>query len=85
MREFGGRSGTGRYEVLKEFLFGDRGETSYAEAAAQLGLSESATKSAIYRLRQRYGELVREEIAETVESPLEIETEIRYLVTVLAT
>jgi RNA polymerase sigma factor (sigma-70 family) len=79
----GGRSG--RFEELKVFLTEDRGETSYAEVAARLGLSESAVKSGIHRLRQRYGELVREEIADTVESPDEIEAEIRHLVHVLGT
>jgi RNA polymerase sigma factor (sigma-70 family) len=77
----GGRAG--RFQELKSFLTEDRGETSYAEVAVRLGLSESAVKSGIHRLRQRYGELVREEIAETVESPDEVESEIRHLVHIL--
>jgi RNA polymerase sigma-70 factor (ECF subfamily) len=51
--------------------------------AAQLGLSEAALKSAIYRLRQRYGELIRAEIANTVASPAEVEDELRHLFAVL--
>jgi RNA polymerase sigma-70 factor (ECF subfamily) len=82
-QEFGGTDHTGKFEVLKEFLFGDRGETSYAEAAARLGLSEAATKSAIYRLRQRYGELFAEEIAATVERPEDVDDEIRHLLAAL--
>jgi hypothetical protein len=79
----GGRAG--RFQELKSFLTEDRGETSYTEVAARLGLSDSAVKSGIHRLRQRHGELVREEIAETVESPDEVESEIRHLVHILGT
>lgn len=82
--EFDGGGRTGRFEALKEFLTGDRGDQPYAEVATRLGVSESAVKSGIYRLRQRYGELVREEIAQTVDSPAEVDDEIRYLLTVLA-
>src|SRR5262245_34627131 len=64
--EFDQRHGSGRFEVLKQFLFSERGEFSYADAAARIGLSESATKSAIYRLRQRYGDLLADEISKTV-------------------
>jgi RNA polymerase sigma-70 factor (ECF subfamily) len=69
--------------VLKEFLFSDRGEISYADAAGRIGLSESATKSAIYRLRQRYGQLFADEIAQTVERPEDVDDGIRPLVAVL--
>jgi RNA polymerase sigma-70 factor (ECF subfamily) len=78
-----GRDHGGKFQVLKEFLFSDKGETSYAEAAARLGLSESATKSAIYRLRRRYGALFSEEIAQTVERPEEVDDEIRHLLAAL--
>lgn len=81
--EFDGGGRAGRFEELKGFLTEDRGETSYADVAARLGISTSAVKSGIHRLRQRYGELVREEIAETVDSPDEVEAEIRHLVNVL--
>jgi len=81
--EFDGRDGRGKFDVLKEFLFADRGEISYANAAARVGLSESATKSAIYRFRQRYGQLFADEIAQTVERPEEVDEEIRHLMAVL--
>ncbi len=74
-----------KFDVLKQFLFGDRGEVSYAEAAARIGLSEAATKSAIYRLRQRFGELFTDEIAQTVLHPEDVDDEIRHLLTVLET
>ena len=54
------------YEILSAFEPGEQGALSYTEAAARLGVSESAVKSMIYRLRQRHRELVREEIAHTV-------------------
>ena len=83
-QEFDAGGRTGRFQELKSFLTEDRGETSYAEVAGRLGISAAAVKSGIHRLRQRYGELVREEIAETVDSPVEVEAEIRHLLSVLS-
>ena len=82
--EFDGGGRAGRFETLKGFLLGDGEVLSYAEAAARLGLSESAVKSGIHRLRQRYGELLCEEIAQTVESAAEIEAEIAHLLNILS-
>jgi RNA polymerase sigma-70 factor (ECF subfamily) len=82
-QEFDARNGCGRFEILKEFLFSDRGQISYTDAAASIGLSESAAKSAIYRLRQRYAELFAEEIAQTVATPEDVDDEIRYLLAVM--
>jgi RNA polymerase sigma-70 factor (ECF subfamily) len=66
------------FEGLKGHLAGE-GEGTYAEAAARLGLSEGAVKVAVHRLRQRYRELLREEIAHTVAGPAEVEDEVRAL------
>ncbi len=71
------------YEVLRSFEPGEQGALSYAEAAVRLGVSESAVKSMIHRLRQRHAELVREEIAHTVPTVAEVDEELRYLVAVL--
>jgi RNA polymerase sigma-70 factor (ECF subfamily) len=68
-----------RFEVLKDFLMGDAAGTSYEAAAARLELSVSAVTSAIHRLRTRFREVFREEIAQTVADPREIEEEIRHL------
>ena len=57
--------------------------TSYAEMAAALGLTESAVKSAVYRLRQRHRELLREEILQTVAAPGDVDDELRHLISVL--
>jgi RNA polymerase sigma factor (sigma-70 family) len=64
---------------LKGFVSGEKGDLSYAEAAEQTGLTPSAVKSAIFRLRQRYHELICEEVSQTVAYPNETEEELRYL------
>ena len=82
--EFASTGMTERFEALKVFLLADEEPASYAQTAAKLGLTESAVKSAIHRMRQRYGELLRAEIANTVTSPQEMEEELRHFVAVLA-
>ena len=72
----------GRFERLKPCLTGDNPDR-YAEIGAALGLAESAVKAAVHRLRQQYGRLLREEIAETVTSPTEVDEELRHLLGVL--
>jgi RNA polymerase sigma-70 factor (ECF subfamily) len=57
---------------------------SYAGIATRLGSSEGAVKVAVHRLRQRYRELLRAEIAETVASAADVEDEIRNLFAALA-
>jgi RNA polymerase sigma factor (sigma-70 family) len=58
----------------------DHAETGpWAQVAVQLGLSEGAVKMRIHRLRRRFGEMLRAEVAETVGSPRELEEEMRYL------
>jgi len=73
-----------RFRRLQPFLQGESAGQSYAEVATQLGLSEPAVKSAIHRLRRRYAELIREEVAQTVAAPEDVEGEIRYLIRALA-
>jgi RNA polymerase sigma factor (sigma-70 family) len=72
------------YDRLRVFEAGDKNGPPYAEVAAELGLTESAVKSAVFRLRQRYRELVRAEVANTVESPEEVDGEIRHLISVIS-
>ena len=67
------------FDALQIFLTGDKGAVPYAEMAARLNLGESALKMSIQRLRRRFGELLREEIAHTVSRPEEIDEEIRAL------
>ena len=68
-----------RFEVLKVFLLEEKGTMPLADAAAQLGLTVIATKAVVHRLRQRYREIFREEIAHTVARPEDVDDEIRYL------
>ena len=85
LREEAKRDGTlDRFDVLKPYLVSAAVENTYAAAATKLGLSEAAVKSAIFRLRRRYGEILREAIANTVASPDEVEDEIRHLFASLA-
>ena len=71
------------FDGLKPFLTADRQSAPYAEVAAELGMTEGALKVAVHRLRRRYRELLRDEIAQTVASPEEIDEEIRYLLSCL--
>ena len=73
----------GLYAALNPCLVGDRETQPYAVLAATLGLTEGAVKVAVHRLRQRYRELLREEIAHTVSSPAEVDAELRHLFGVL--
>lgn len=72
------------FEQLKATLTGERRTMAYAELGERLGMSEGALKVAVHRMRQRYRELLREEIAETVCGPEEVEAEIRALFSALA-
>jgi RNA polymerase sigma factor (sigma-70 family) len=82
-QEYATRGKKEAYEILRAFEPGEQSPISYEEAASRLGVSESAVKSMIHRLRQRHGELVREEIAHTVPVVSEIDEELRHLVSVL--
>lgn len=61
-----------------------RSGVPYAELAGQLNMSEGTLRVAVHRLRQRYRELLRAEIANTVADPGEVEEELRHLISVLA-
>src|SRR5262249_39391631 len=72
------------FEELKIFLTGEKRATSYVELGVKLCMSEAAVKMAVSRMRHRYGELLREEITNTVSSPSEVEEEMRALFTALS-
>jgi RNA polymerase sigma factor (sigma-70 family) len=71
------------FDSLKELLPDEPGSPSQAEIAARLGLTENAARQAFYRFRRRYQAILREEIANTVATPGDIEDELRHLITVL--
>jgi len=80
------RTGRGAlFDVLKDLLTSGKADETYARLGAELGMSEGAVKVAVHRLRRRFGELLREEIAETVADPQDVDDEIRYLFTALGT
>lgn len=66
------------YEQLKDVQGRESGGSGYAGAAEALGTTEQAVKNAVLRLRERYGQLLREEIANTVSSPDEFTDELRH-------
>ena len=68
---------------LEQMLGDEPNRFSQAEIARELDMTESAVKQAFYRLRQRYGLLVRQEIANTVAAPGDVEDELRHFITVL--
>jgi len=67
------------FEYLQSCLAREESALPYAEIAARLHLTEPAVKMAVHRLRARYREILRAEIAHTVSSPKEIEEEVRHL------
>jgi RNA polymerase sigma factor (sigma-70 family) len=72
------------FAVLSPALTAERGGIPYGTMSAQLGLNETATRMAVHRLRRRFREVFREEIAQTVADPGDVEAEIRYLLAALA-
>jgi RNA polymerase sigma-70 factor (ECF subfamily) len=72
------------FEALHPCLVGERTALPYAELATKLGVSEGTVKSAVHRLRRSYRQLLRNEIAQTVAGPDEVDEELRHLFVVLA-
>ena len=71
------------FDSLKELLPDEPGSPSQAEIATRLRMNENAVRQAFYRFRKRYQAILREEIANTVATPGDIEDELRHLITVL--
>lgn len=74
---------TALFEALHPCLVGERTAQPYAELARTLGSTESAVKSAVHRLRARYRELLREEVASTLDDGEAVDEELRHLLAVL--
>jgi len=83
-KEFRDSGKGGLFDQLKGSLLAEEPALSYAAVGAQLSLTESAVKQAVHRMRRRYGELFREEIAQTVAGPGEVEEELKHLFAVLS-
>ncbi len=72
------------FATLHPCLVGDATAQPYADLAEKLGVTEGTVKAAVHRLRQRYRQLLRNEIAQTVAEPGEVDEELHHLFTVLA-
>jgi RNA polymerase sigma-70 factor (ECF subfamily) len=79
--------GNGKGALFREtrpLLSGERDTETYARIGERLGMAEGAVRVAVHRLRQRYGVLLRSQIAETVSGPEEVDEEMRYLMNALS-
>jgi RNA polymerase sigma-70 factor (ECF subfamily) len=72
------------FETLKPFVWGPEAGTSHADVGAALGMSVGAVRVAVHRLRRRYRDLLRQEIAQTVSSEAEVDDELRHLIEVVS-
>lgn len=83
-QEFSARGQDAQFALLRRYLPGSGDPPPYEIAAAELSLSPPALKAAIHRLRQRFREVLRTLVARTVAAPHEVDDELRYLGTLLA-
>ncbi len=72
------------FVALKSFLSEGTRAMSYRRAGTALGMSETAVRSAVHRLRIRFGHLLRREVGETVADPSDVDDEIRHLLATLS-
>jgi RNA polymerase sigma factor (sigma-70 family) len=77
--EFGEGGKGAQFERLAPYLTGDQRQPSYAETGTALGLTEGAVKVAVHRMRQKFRDALRDEIAKTVSTDEEMEDELRHL------
>ena len=70
-------------EAMQPALTADRNVIGYADIAQKLGMTETAARVAVHRLRQRYRRLIQAEVASTVASPEEVDAEMKHLLQVL--
>jgi RNA polymerase sigma factor (sigma-70 family) len=73
-----------QFERLKLLVWGEKDSPPYSTVASDLGMSEGALKVAVHRFRQRYREMLRSEIANTVSSAEEVDEELRHLIAVIS-
>jgi RNA polymerase sigma factor (sigma-70 family) len=75
-QEYAARGQTALFDRLQDYQPREPGGRSYAQMGEELAMTEAAVKSAVQRMRHRHRELLREEIAQTVTRPEEIEEEL---------
>jgi RNA polymerase sigma-70 factor (ECF subfamily) len=81
--EFSATDRPDHFDALKVFVWGDSGGLSQVEVAAQLGITPNLVGVNVHRLRRRFGELLREQIAQTVANPVDADDELRHLLGVV--
>jgi len=81
--EYAARGREALFDGLKDHVWGEARET-IARAGAALGLTETAARVAVHRLRQRFGALLRQQVAETLADPAEVDAELRHLLSIFA-
>jgi RNA polymerase sigma-70 factor (ECF subfamily) len=82
--DYAARGQQALFDHLKELQPGKHGEVSYAQIGAILGKSEQAVRNAVLKFRERYETVLRDEIAQTVADPGEVEAELRHIMRVFA-
>ena len=82
--EFENAGRVSEFDILKPCLTAERGAISYSDLGRALATSEGAARVAVHRLRKRFRQIFREEIAQTVRSESDVEEELRHLISVLS-
>lgn len=82
--EFGAEGRAGLFDDLQAHLWGDAETIPYPQLAEKFGLKAGNVKTIAHRLRERYRELLREEISQTVAKPGEVDEEIRHLMRIVS-
>jgi RNA polymerase sigma-70 factor (ECF subfamily) len=83
--EYAALGKTAVFDELKAVTWGVRGETGHAEIARRLNSTEGAVRVAVHRLRKRFRDELRAEVAMTVDDPAKIDDELRYLLAAIGT
>jgi RNA polymerase sigma factor (sigma-70 family) len=81
--QYRARGNTALFDSFNQLLGDEPGAPSHADIAARLGMTENAVSQAFHRFKQSYQSVLREEIAQTVATPADIESELRYLIAVI--
>jgi RNA polymerase sigma factor (sigma-70 family) len=81
--EYRGAGNLRFFDQMKKMLMDEPDRSSQAQVAIEFDMTENAVKQAFYRFRQRYQTLLRDEIANTVATPVDIDDELRHLISVV--
>ncbi len=82
--EYAAAGRTTEFESLKPCLTAGRGSTDYDALAIALGIQSASARSSVHRLRKRFRELFRQEVAGTVADPADVDDEMRSVIAALA-